>query len=51
MQHGATLVLCGQTAGRAGVKKEELLPGVKLAISAMTAFEYLQSQGYQYIPW
>ena len=51
VQHGATLVLCGQTAGRAGVKKEELLPGVKLAISAMTAFEYLQSQGYQYIPW
>lgn len=51
LQHGATLVLCGQTAGRAQVKREELLPGVKVAISAMSAFEYLQSQGYHHIAW
>jgi intracellular sulfur oxidation DsrE/DsrF family protein len=49
--HGATLVLCGQTAGRAGVRVDEMLPGVKLGVSAITALEYLQSQGYRYIPW
>jgi intracellular sulfur oxidation DsrE/DsrF family protein len=45
------LVLCGQTAGFRGVKRSELLPGVQLAISAMTAFNVFQTQGYQYNPW
>jgi intracellular sulfur oxidation DsrE/DsrF family protein len=51
LQHGAQLVLCGQTAGARGVHREELLPGVKVATSAMTAFNVLQSQGYLYNPW
>jgi intracellular sulfur oxidation DsrE/DsrF family protein len=51
LQHGATLVLCGQTAGNRGIRREELLPGVKVAISAMSATEYLQSEGFQLIPW
>lgn len=51
MQHGAQLVLCGQTAGARGIRREELLPGVKVAVSAMTAVIVLQSQGYEYIPW
>ena len=51
LQHGAQLVLCGQTAGSRGIHREELLPGVKVATSAMTAFNVLQSQGYQYNPW
>lgn len=45
------LVLCGQTAGMRGVAREELLPGVTVAISAMSALNYLQAQGYQYNPW
>lgn len=49
--HGATLVLCGQTAGNRGIHREELLPGVKVAISAMSATELLQSQGFNLIPW
>ena len=49
--HGATLVLCGQTAGNRGIHREELLPGVKVAISAMSATEVLQSQGFHLIPW
>ncbi len=49
--HGATLVLCGQTAGRNGIRREELLPGVKVAISAMSAVELLQSRGFHLIPW
>lgn len=51
LQHGAQLVLCGQTAGARGIKREELLPGVKVAISAMTAMNVLQSQGFLYNPW
>ena len=51
LQHGAQLVLCGQTAGARGIRREELLPGVKVAVSAMTAVIVLQSQGYEYIPW
>ena len=51
VQSGATLVLCGQTAGNRGIHREELLPGVKVAISAMSATVFLQSEGYQLIPW
>jgi intracellular sulfur oxidation DsrE/DsrF family protein len=51
LQHGAQLVLCGQTAGNRGVRRDELLPGVKVATSAMTALEVLQSDGYRFIPW
>jgi intracellular sulfur oxidation DsrE/DsrF family protein len=51
LAHGVQLVLCGQTAGFRGVKREELLPGVQLAISAMTALNVFQSQGYQFNPW
>ena len=51
LQHGAQLVLCGQTAGSRGIRREELLPGVKVAVSAMAAFNVLLVQGYQYNPW
>ena len=51
LQHGAQLVLCGQTAGSRGIHREELLPGVRVAVSAMAAFNVLQAQGYQYNPW
>jgi intracellular sulfur oxidation DsrE/DsrF family protein len=51
LQHGAQLILCGQTAGNRGIRRDELLPGVKVATSAMTAVNVLQSQGYLYNPW
>ncbi len=51
LANNVQLVLCGQTAGFRGVKRSELLPGVQLAISAMTAFNVFQSQGYQFNPW
>jgi intracellular sulfur oxidation DsrE/DsrF family protein len=51
LQHGAQLILCGQTAGNRGIRRDELLPGVKVAISAMSATEFLQSEGYSLIPW
>jgi intracellular sulfur oxidation DsrE/DsrF family protein len=51
LEHGAQLILCGQTAGARGIGREELIPGVQVAISAMTALTVLQSQGYQFNPW
>jgi intracellular sulfur oxidation DsrE/DsrF family protein len=51
IQHGTIIVLCGQTAGNRGIRREELLPGVQVAISAMSAFNVLQAQGYQFNPW
>lgn len=43
------IILCGQSAAFGGYDKAELLPGVKLALSAMTALVGLQNQGYQLI--
>lgn len=51
LANNVQLVMCGQTAGFRGVKREELLPGVQLGISAMTALSVFQSQGYAFIPW
>ncbi len=51
LQHGAQLVLCGQTAGARGIRRDELIPGVKVAISAMTALNVLQADGYRFNPW
>lgn len=49
--NGVPFVLCGQTAGGRGVSQEELLPGVQLGWSAMTALNVFQSQGYYLNPW
>lgn len=51
LQHGAVLVLCGQTAGARGISRAELIPGVKVSTSAMTAMLVLQNEGYRFIPW
>ncbi len=51
LQHGAQIVLCGQTAGGRNIRRDELIPGVKVAVSAMTAMNVLQSQGFLYNPW
>ena len=48
---GGQLVLCGQTAGARGITKDQLLPGVQLALSAMTALTVFQQQGYEIILW
>jgi intracellular sulfur oxidation DsrE/DsrF family protein len=51
LAYGVPLVLCGQTAGMRGVRREELLPGVQVAISAMSALNVFQAQGFQFNPW
>lgn len=50
IDQGVRFILCGQSAAAYGVKKEDLLPGVELALSAMTAHAVLQGQGYTVNP-
>ncbi len=46
---GVRIILCGQTAAHRGFSRQELAPGVEVALSAMTALVALQSEGYQLI--
>lgn len=47
---GVPIYVCGQTAAQASVTKADLLPGVKMALSAMHAHAILQHQGYSINP-
>lgn len=44
---GVRIVICGQSAASRGFPREEFLPEVELALSAMTAMVVLQGEGYQ----
>lgn len=50
LQHDVQFILCGQSAAALGIRREQLAPGVKLALSAMTAHAQLQQQGYTLNP-
>jgi len=43
---GVTIQLCGQSAEGMDIKKADLLPGITMAPSAITAHALLQQQGY-----
>ncbi|MFV8817689.1 DsrE family protein [Haliea sp. E17] len=47
---GTRIELCGQTAAMRDVVKEDLLPGVTIGLSAMTAHALLQQEGYTLNP-
>ncbi len=51
ISHGARFAVCGQTAAFRGVRAGELLPGVQMAISAMTALNVFYAEGYRLQPW
>ncbi len=48
--HGVTLYVCGQSAAYYDVETTDLLPGVEMALSAMTMHAQLQQQGYSINP-
>lgn len=48
--HGVRIIVCGQSATYYEVATEDLLPGVEMALSAMTAHAVLQQQGYTLNP-
>ena len=50
IEQGVTIVVCGQSAAYRNVDADDLLPGVKLALSAMTAHALLQQKGYTLNP-
>lgn len=49
-ENGVRFVVCGQAAAKMGVEKADLLPGVDVALSAMTAHALFQGDGYALIP-
>lgn len=50
MHNNVRIILCGQSAAAFGVKSEELVAGVEVELSAMTAHALLQQQGYTINP-
>lgn len=50
MDLGVQVAVCAQSAGFLGIKNEDLLPGVEVALSAMTKHALLQQQGYTINP-
>ena len=46
---GVEIILCGQTASYRNIKREDMHPNVKLALSAMTALIQYQNDGYTFI--
>ena len=47
---GVRFIVCGQSAAAYGVTQEDLIPGVEMALSAMTAHALLQQAGYTVNP-
>jgi intracellular sulfur oxidation DsrE/DsrF family protein len=48
--HDVRIIVCGQSAAYYDVATTDLLPGVEMALSAMTAHALLQQQGYTFNP-
>ena len=49
-KHGVRILLCGQSAAYNDIDHAQLLPGVEMALSAMTAHALLQQSGYTLNP-
>ena len=49
LSSGVKIILCGQTASYRKVVREDMIPGVQMALSAMNALVQLQSKDYQLI--
>lgn len=47
---GVRIIVCGQSAAYYDVATDDLLPGVRMALSAMTAHAMLQQQGFTLNP-
>jgi intracellular sulfur oxidation DsrE/DsrF family protein len=50
MNNQVEVLLCGQSAAYFDIANDMLMPGVKMALSAMTAHAVLQSNGYSVNP-
>jgi len=50
MDAGVKVAICAQSAAFMGIENKDLLPGVEVALSAMTKHAQLQQQGYTLNP-
>lgn len=50
IDHGVKIYVCGQSAAYYDVATDDLLPGVEMALSAMTMHALLQQQGFTLNP-
>ncbi len=50
VEHDVRIYVCGQSAAYNDVTNDDLLPGVTMALSAMTAHAQLQQEGYALNP-
>lgn len=50
LEAGVPIYLCGQSAAAYGIGKDDLIPGVDMALSAMTAHAVLSAEGYSLNP-
>lgn len=50
LDHGVRFIVCGQSAAAYGVTQADLIGGVELHLSAMTAHAQLQQRGYTLNP-
>jgi len=51
IDNGTPVIVCGQSAASRRLPLDHLIPGVQVALSAMTAFVVLQERGYRVNPW
>ncbi|MGX1930007.1 DsrE family protein [Flagellimonas sp. 2504JD4-2] len=49
LQIDVPVIICGQSATYHGIDRSDLIEGVQLSLSAMTALVHLQDEGYQLI--
>lgn len=50
VDHDVRIIVCGQSAAYYGVETDDLLPGVEMALSAMTVHALLQQDGFTVNP-
>lgn len=50
LDYGVRFIVCGQSAAGQGIAQEDLILGVEMALSAMTAHALLQQRGYTVNP-
>lgn len=50
LDHGVRIIVCGQSAAASGIARADLMPGVEMELSAMTAHAKLQQSGYTLNP-
>ena len=50
LDHGVRFILCGQSGVAYGITQDQLIEGIEVELSAMTAHALLQQQGYTVNP-